>query len=179
MLAVVRSTSENGGTGTRVAVLWLAAASVCCGCERNEEVRVEPSSGSVPYERVDRGRVEYSLLLLAAGRAMRRYKALHGRFATTWYELGREGFSAAVGPYRVGQPNTVPTEADTHTWRPLRARFRYRIVSSSVDEFHLQALADDDRAVFELRHDMDAPVDCVTGRPWQWGDKEHSPAAAD
>lgn len=119
---------------------------------------------------IDRQEPEYRVLLMAARRAMEGFKGRRGHYATSWYELGQDGFHTAARPYRTGEAGTVPTEADTHTWQPLAAQYRYRIAVATGDTFLIQALVADDTPFFEIRQGQRVPVNTATQQPWRWGD---------
>lgn len=98
---------------------------------------------------------EYTWILPLARDSMLAFGRRHGRFARTWAELGRDGFSAAggsTGSYRAGEPGSSPSAIDREIWRPLRARYRYRLVSNDR-AFRVQAIDEAGNARFEISHE--------------------------
>ncbi len=87
------------------------------------------------------------------------FKAEHGVYSGSFYELGKLGFVFdGSGSFNIQDPGIRPTEQDLRAWRPKNSDVRYEITLATADTFHIVALDADGRPTFEVRAGMRKPV---------------------
>ncbi|OQW91962.1 MAG: hypothetical protein BWK78_03105 [Thiotrichaceae bacterium IS1] len=105
-------------------------------------------------EKIHESRPEPILFLLEAADAMEEYRKQHTEYAKEWHLLD---ITFANGPYHLGDPGTQPAVDDKDRWHPKDCDFTYWIASADKNHFLIQAVNEDNRAMYEIRSGMETP----------------------
>jgi hypothetical protein len=105
-------------------------------------------------ERTNVAPPEPVIFLELAADSLAQYYRRFSRYPGTWFDLG---MSFSGGPYRVGDPGTLPSAQDGSAWQPPQCRYRYVIELATADRFRVVAIAPNGTKEYELIDRMSSP----------------------
>jgi len=98
---------------------------------------------------------EYVTFLATAREEMSRYKAKHGRFASTWHQLY---FQYDCMPHNITDDGLLPNGGSSTRWHPKHCRYTYVIRDAGQSVYRIDAVNQSGDVEFYQTQTMTRPT---------------------